>query len=280
MKPKLITLLILAWHFSSQVNAQVSPGFASPYYKPSLSKVIEFEGLKPRKPVYVAPFIIAGVGQTNVLKEDESGYKMNSTPKLDAGGDIKYSITNNLTLDLTVNTDFAQVEADDQMINLTRYSLYFPEKRIFFLEKSDVFDFSFLQGDNLFYSRQIGLYSGNAVRIYGGARMTGRIGKLDLGFLDMQTEKFKDNPSENFGVLRLKRSVFNHNSFIGGIFTSRLGMNGTYNIAYGLDGQFRVKGNDYLILRMAQSLEDESDKKILELTPAKLLFQWQRRNQV
>ncbi|MFO7620436.1 MAG: DUF5916 domain-containing protein [Bacteroidales bacterium] len=258
----------------------VSPDYSSPYYKPSLSKVIEFEGLKPRKPVYVAPFIIAGVGQVSVLNEDESGYKMNSTPKLDAGGDIKYSITNNLTLDLTVNTDFAQVEADDQMINLTRYSLYFPEKRIFFLEKSDVFDFSFLKGDNLFYSRRIGLYAGNAVRIYGGARMTGRIGKLDLGFLDMQTEKFKDNPSENFGVLRLKRNVINQNSFIGGIVTSRLGMDGTYNIAYGLDGQFRVKGNDYLILRMAQSFEDEADNKILELTPARLLFQWQRRNQV
>ena len=71
-------------------------------------------------------------------------------------------------------------------------------------------------------------FDGNAVRIYGGARLTDRIGKMDLGFLDMQTEKFKDNPSENFGELRLKRNVFNQNSFIGGIFTSRLGMDGTY----------------------------------------------------
>jgi len=70
-------------------------------------------------------------------------------------------------------------------------------KRIFFLEKSDVFDFSFLKGDNLFYSRRIGLYEGNAVRIYGGARLTGRIGKWDLGFFDMQTAKFEDNPAEN-----------------------------------------------------------------------------------
>jgi len=131
--------------------------------------VIEFEGLKPKKPFYIAPYIIGGVGQVNELNEAGTEYDMNSTPKLDAGGDIKYSITNNLTLDLTVNTDFAQVEADDQMINLTRYSLYFPEKRIFFLEKSDVFDFGFLKGNNLFYSRRIGLHEGNAVRIYGGA---------------------------------------------------------------------------------------------------------------
>jgi hypothetical protein len=258
----------------------VSPDYPSPYYKPSLSKVIEFEGLKPRKPVYVAPYIIGGIGQVNELNEAGTGYEMNSTPKLDAGGDIKYSITNNLTLDLTVNTDFAQVEADDQMINLTRYSLYFPEKRIFFLEKSDVFDFSFLEGNNLFYSRRIGLYEGNAVRILGGAKITGRIGQWDVGFLDMQTAKFEDNSAENFGVIRLKRNVFNQNSFVGGMVTSRLGMNGTYNVAYGLDGQFRVKGDDYVIVRAAQSIENEADNKLLKLAPTRLLLNWQRRSEI
>jgi hypothetical protein len=258
----------------------VSPDYSTGYFKPSLSKVIEFEGLNPKKPVYITPYIIGGVGQVNELNEEGTEYKMNSTPKLDAGGDIKYSITNNLTLDLTVNTDFAQVEADDQMINLTRYSLYFPEKRIFFLEKSDVFDFSFLKGNNLFYSRSIGLHEGNAVRIYGGARITGRIQKWEVGFLDMQTAKFEDNPAENFGVLRLKRNVFNKNSFIGGMVTSRLGMNGTYNSAYGLDGQFRVKGDEYLSFKLAQSFEDEADNKLLQLAPTRLLLQWQRRSQV
>jgi len=258
----------------------VSPDYGTAYFKPSLSKVIEFEGLKPKKPVYIAPYIIGGVGQVNELNEDDTGYKMNSTPKLDAGGDIKYSITNNMTLDFSVNTDFAQVEADDQMINLTRYSLYFPEKRIFFLEKSDVFDFSFLGGNNLFYSRRIGIYEGNAVRIYGGARMTGKIQKWDVGFLDMQTADFEDNPSENFGVIRLKREVVNQNSFVGGMVTSRLGMNGTYNVAYGLDGKFRVKGDDYLILKLAQSFEDEADNKMLEMSPTRFLFQWHRDSQV
>ncbi len=276
-------ILLLRWMAAkSELDTYpaVSPKYSSAWYKPSLSQLIEFEGLKPRKPVYVAPYIIGGIGQANKLNEDDSGYEMNSTPKLDAGGDIKYSITNNLTLDLTVNTDFAQVEADDQMINLTRYSLYFPEKRIFFLEKSDVFDFSFLEGDNLFYSRRIGLYSGNAVRIYGGARITGRTGKWDLGFLDMQTRKFEENPDENFGVLRLRRDVINQNSFIGGMVTSRLGMNGTYNIAYGLDGKFWVKSRDFLIFRMAQTFEDKAENRMLELSPARLLLQWQRPSQV
>ena len=279
----LMGIIILRWIAAKTELATfpaVSPEYLSAYYKPSLSRVIEFEGLKPRKPLYIAPFMIGGVGQVNKLNEAGTEYEMNSTPKLDAGGDIKYSITNNLTLDLTINTDFAQVEADNQMINLTRYSLYFPEKRIFFLEKSDVFDFSFLEGNNLFYSRRIGLHEGNAVRIFGGARITGRMGKWDLGFLDMQTAEFEENPSENFGVLRLKRDILNKESFVGGIITTRLGMNGSYNVAYGLDGSFRVKGNDYLILKMAQSFENDSDNKIMELQPARLLFQWQRRSQV
>jgi hypothetical protein len=258
----------------------VSPNYPNAYYKPSLTKVIEFEGLKPDKPVYITPYIIGGLGQVNELNKAGTMWKMNSTPKLDAGGEIKYSITNNLTLDLTFNTDFAQVEADDQMINLTRYSLYFPEKRQFFLEKSDVFDFSFLEGDNLFYSRRIGIHGSNAVRIYGGARITGKIEKWDVGFLNMQTAKFENSPGENYGVIRLRRNVINNYSFIGGMATSRLGMNGTYNIAYGLDGQFRVKEDDYLILRLAQSFEDKADNKLFEMSPTRLLLQWKRRDEI
>lgn len=97
-------------------------------------------------------------------------------PEYDAGLDFKYGMTNNLTPDLTVNTDFAQVEADKQEINLTRYSLYFPEKRSFFPEKTDVFDFD-LMGGKLFYSRRIGLYEGAPVPILGGYRMTDRAGE-------------------------------------------------------------------------------------------------------
>ncbi|MBN1108078.1 MAG: carbohydrate binding family 9 domain-containing protein [Bacteroidales bacterium] len=255
----------------------IPPDVANATWKPSLTRMMEFTGLKPKNPVYVTPYITGGIGQLNELNDSETGYAMDSKFKFDAGFDAKYSITNNLTVDLTVNTDFAQVEADDQKINLTRYSLYFPEKRVFFQEKSDVFDFSFLGGNNLFYSRRIGLYDGYPVRIFGGVRMTGRINKWDIGILDMQTASFKENPSENFGIFRTKRSVFNPSSYIGGMATSRLGMNGSYNVAYGLDGQFRVIGDEFMTVKWAQTFERGSVNKIFDLAPSRFLFEWQRR---
>ena len=90
---------------------------------------------------------------------------------LELGLDVKYSVTSNLTLDVTLNTDFAQVEADDQQVNLTRLSLFFPEKRQFFQERASVFDFATGSVDRLFYSRRIGLNDGEPVRILGGVRM-------------------------------------------------------------------------------------------------------------
>ena len=255
----------------------IPPEVANAIWKPSNTSVMEFTGLKPEKPFYLTPYVTAGIGQVNELNDAGTEYEMTSKFKFDAGFDAKFSVTNNLTVDLTVNTDFAQVEADDQKINLTRYSLYFPEKRVFFQEKADVFDFSFLGGNNLFYSRRIGLYDGNPVRIYGGVRMTGRVNKWDIGILDMQTASFEENPSENFGIFRTKRNVFNQNSYAGGMFTSRLGMNGEYNIAYGLDGQFRVIGDEFLTVKWAQTFEQDSVNKIFDLAPTRFLFEWQRR---
>jgi Domain of unknown function (DUF5916) len=260
----------------------IPPNYNSGYFKPSLTTQIEFKGLKPKNPIYITPYITAGIGQANELNEAGTSYEIKTTPKFDAGVDAKYSITNNLTSDLTINTDFAQVEADDQKINLTRYSLYFPEKRIFFLEKADIFDFPFVSesGNNLFYSRRIGLYEGKPVRIYGGLRLTGRINKWEIGVLDMQTAVYEENPSENFGVIRTKRNVFNKNSYVGSMVTSRLGMNGAYNIAYGVDGQFRVTGDEYLIMKVAQTFEKDSSNTVFDLSPSRFLFQWQRRKQV
>lgn len=256
----------------------IPPKYSNAFYKPSLTSLIELYGINPEKPVYVSPYVLAGVGQVNELNKSGDGYKMNSTPKYEAGVDVKYHFTNNLTMDLTVNTDFADVEADDQKINLTRYSLYFPEKRDFFLEKADVFDFSFLGGNNMFYSRKIGLYNGHPVRIFGGARLTGKINKWDIGILDLQTASYEENPSENFSVLRTKRSVFNQNSYIGGIVTSKLGMNGTYNLGYGLDGVVKVINDDYLTIRWAQTFENDSANKFLDMAPSRLLFEWEHRN--
>jgi len=256
--------------------------------KPSQAQEIVLRGVKPEKPLYIAPYALAGYQSTNELNNGGTEYINESKPKLEAGLDVKYGITNNLTMDLTVNTDFAQVESDDQQINLTRFSLYIPEKRTFFLERSSVFDFSLGGYSNMFYSRRIGLSDdGDPVRIYGGARITGRVGKWDLGVLDMQTAPLtKKNeagvyedilPSENFGVVRFRRQVINDNSYIGAMMTSRMGVDGTYNVGYGLDGIFRVFGNDYLDVKWSQTYENDVKNASLA-DPTRIMAVWERRS--
>jgi hypothetical protein len=230
--------------------------------------------------LYVSPYVIGGFSRDRLLNEEETGYVEEDNPQYNAGIDIKYNLNSNLTLDLTANTDFAQVEADDQQVNLTRYSLFFPEKRMFFQERSSLFDFS-LGGheDNLFYSRNIGIANGEPIRIYGGARLTGRLGRWDMGFLDMQTAEHVETPGENFGVLRMRRQVINQNSYVGGILTSRLGMNGNQNFAYGVDGIFRLFGDDYLNVKWSQTYDSEIGNKMNSLDPSFILLNWERRSE-
>jgi hypothetical protein len=189
-------------------------------------------------------------------------------------------------MDLTINTDFAQVEADNEQINLTRFSLFFPEKRTFFQERSSVFAFDFEPGSSLFYSRKIGLNAGEQVPIYGGARITGMAGKWDIGFLDMQTQAINQEAgapdalaSENFGILRLRRQLVNENSYVGGIVTSRIGTDGSYNTAYGLDGIFKLSENDYLDVKLAQVMDKSLQNKMFSLDPTRLYLSWNRFNQ-
>ena len=197
----------------------------------------------------------------------------------DAGLDVKYGVTQNLVADLTVNTDFAQVEADEQQVNLTRFSLFFPEKREFFLENQGLFAFggtgsgAFRGNDTtpiLFYSRRIGLHEGREVPIRGGGRLSGRMGRFSVGALNIQTgdTQLGGGPADpvqaaNFTVLRVKRDVLRRSS-IGGIFTRRAGSNGgpAWNEAYGLDGTFAffddLAINTYWAqTRAAERLEDD-----------------------
>lgn len=256
--------------------------------KPSQAKEVTFNGIKPSRPLYIAPYALAGYDVKQELNSDQTGYNKNDKPMVEAGLDIKYGVTPNLVLDLTANTDFAQVESDDQQINLTRFSLYYPEKRLFFLERASVLDFNLSGNNNLFYSRRIGMSEeGDPIRIYGGARLTGRIGKWDVGILDMQTAPLQKknsagfleelSPSENFGVMRFRRQVINQNSYIGAMTTTRLGADGSYNIAYGLDGIFRMFGNDYLDLKWAQVFENGVSNKNFK-DPLRLSALWERRS--
>jgi hypothetical protein len=274
---------IIAANNEADTYPAVDPryGFSS-IAKPSLAATIEIEGAKPMKPVYVAPYVIGGFSRDRIYNQDTTGYANDDNPSYNAGLDVKYSFNSNLTLDLTFNTDFAQVEADNQQVNLTRYSLYFPEKRMFFQERSGLFSYS-LGGfrDNLFYSRRIGMtYDGSPIKIYGGARLAGRIGKWDVGLLDMQTEDHGFTPTENFGVFRIRRQVINPNSFAGGMFTSRIGKGGSQNYAYGLDGIFRVFGDDYFSVKMARTYDSESDTNSMEfIKPTFMMANWERRSE-
>lgn len=258
--------------------------------KPSQAQEIILHGVESHKPLYIAPYALGGYESSYDLSDDESQYLRSDDPVIEAGLDVKYGLTSNLILDLTANTDFAQVEADDQQVNLTRYSLYFPEKRLFFLERASVFDFTTGRNDNLFYSRRIGLSDdGDPVRIYGGARLTGRLNKWDVGFLDMQTAPLRQKnesgtvneilPSENFGVIRLRRQIINDNTYIGAIATSRLGADGSYNLAYGVDGIFRVFGDDYLDIKWSQTFDDTvSNSSVKE--PTLFTVTWERRSRI
>jgi hypothetical protein len=284
---------IIIWRWSPAINeTDIYPAIPPNWgqysiLKPSQAQEIVFHGIKPDKPLYIAPYALAGYERKNDLNVDGTAYNNSGKPVYEAGLDVKYGFTSNLVLDLTANTDFAQVEADDQQVNLTRYSLYFPEKRLFFLERASVFDFNIGGNNNLFYSRRIGLSDeGDPVRIYGGARLTGRLNKWDVGLLDMQTAPLWQKnyngirseilPSENFGVLRLRRQIINDNTYIGAMATSRLGVNGSYNLAYGVDGIFKLFGDDYLDVKWSQTFEDSVSNSSV-LAPAMFNVNWQRR---
>ncbi len=257
-----VVMGIVAWRYYPRNNETVvfpdiPPKWAWGIMKPSVAQDVVLDGVHSRNPLYVAPYVLGGVGHEFELNNDSTAYARSESRQREIGLDLKYGITSNLTLDVTLNTDFAQVEADDQQVNLTRFSLFFPEKRLFFQERASIFDVSMGGPNRLFYSRTVGLSEEGPVRIFGGIRLVGRLGAWDVGFLDMQTDKSIDLPSENFGVLRLRRQVVNENSYAGAMVTSRVGRDGSYNFAYGLDGIFRVSGDDYLILNWAQTFDDE-----------------------
>ena len=247
------------------------------FRQPSVAQDVLLTGVRSSKPVYVTPYALGGLQQTPTSLPGDVGFQMERSITQAVGADLRYPITSELTLDLTANTDFAQVEADDQQINLDRFSLFFPEKRRFFQERSELFDFVMgTSGGRLFHSRQIGLAPNVRVPVLAGGRLVGRAGDWDLALLNMQTEAAATLPSENFGVMRVKRRVLNDYSTAGAMFTSRLSENG-HNLAYGLDSDIRLFGNDYLQVRWAQTFDDGDSASVSWLDRAQHYVQWQRR---
>lgn len=173
--------------------------------------------------------------------------------KADVGLDFKWGIRPNLTFDATINTDFAQVEADEEQVNLTRFDLFFPEKRPFFLENASTFQFGNPQNIDLFFSRRIGLSAaGVPLDIEGGARLSGKLGGWNVGVLNIQTDEAENaagtqvvGQANNFSVLRVQREV--GRSSYGAIFVNRQGTGSfapadDHNRSYGVDANIQISG--------------------------------------
>jgi hypothetical protein len=144
-------------------------GFWS-FGKASQAQTVEFEGIQNKRPWYTSPYLLVGTGHHYETDDQNQHVRINDND-FQVGLDVQHAFSDNLNADFTINTDFAQVEADNQVVNLSRFSLFFPEKRRFFLERASTFDFKFDLNNNMFYSRNIGIENGNIVPLYGGARL-------------------------------------------------------------------------------------------------------------
>ena len=164
---------------------------------------------------------LVGYGKAEALKvQNESEGDYNNSQSLDGGLDVNYNITPGLKASLTVNTDFAETEVDDRQINLTRFPIRFPEKRDFFLEGANIFRFAPSSGVYPYFSRKIGLRSGNPIPILYGGRVIGKIGKVEVAAQQVKTRETDNFSSEEFSVIRLKQNFLKESS-IGVLYTRR-----------------------------------------------------------
>ena len=232
----------------------------NPVMRPSVKQPVEFKDLKPKKQLLVTPYVLFGRDRTAV--ENSSGYEQEADITKEVGLDVRYGISPKLTLDLTYNTDFSQVEADDQVVNLGRFSIFFPEKRRFFQEQAGLYEVNLGGSSQLFYSRNIGIYQGELIPVIGGGRLNGKLGDWDFGTLFLRTQNtYLSNDQillpENFGIVRIRRKAFNNRSFIGIMGTARKRL-GFENYAAGMDGLINLKDEIYLVSSFAYSHDPAS----------------------
>ncbi len=232
-----------------------SYGGMAKYRTAYFGDLVGLDGISPSRNLELLPYVSGGVSRTEGDTDEVH----------DIGVDAKYGITTNLTADATFNTDFAQVEADQEQVNLTRFSLFFPEKRPFFMEGAALFDFGIPRSSFrrpppllLFYSRRIGLAENRVIPIIAGAKITGKVktraGAYGVGLLNVLTDEFQDfdveddedpveEPYTNYTVFRLTRDVFSGSTI--GLMAVNKQDEDTYNRATGLDFAFRpVKSVD------------------------------------
>lgn len=209
----------------------------------SLAGKIHGLNLKSPKNLKVIPYGLVQSIQNNHPPK-------NNSSKTAIGGDIKYSLTPGLTLDMTYNTDFAQVEVDEQQVNLDRFNLFFPEKRPFFLENAGQFSVGSPGEVDLFFSRRIGIgTNGSLVPIIGGSRVSGKIGQTNVGLLSMFTDEVPNEETgavdiikNNYSVARVNHDFAAKRSSIGGVFVNRSGIGNDldYNRVFAMDGKLGI----------------------------------------
>ena len=230
-------------NFSRQIRRKNEIVYWSPIPKPYNVMMVSLAGtitgmteLNRGLDLRIKPYVTGGT------KYARSGSTSTTDGLKDVGLDVKYGVGHGLALDVTVNTDFAQAEVDEQQVNLTRFALFFPEKRDFFLENSGQFTVG-SQGlervMDLFFSRRIGLSdTGQPIGIKGGARLTGKMHGNNIAVMDLQTESVGGAPANNFLVARYSKDI-NRRSKIGGLFINKDSMNsGKFNRVVVADAMF------------------------------------------
>ena len=232
-------------NFQRNIRSRNEQSYWSPlarqYDLNRISAAGELQGLRvpPQRNLQFTPYML---GQALHRTESSRNLQLG-----DVGAELKYSVTPSMTLDLTLNTDFAQVEVDDQQVNLDRFNLFFPEKRPFFLENAGLFSVGQSGAVDIFFSRRIGLDDGQQIPIIGGGRLSGKVGtNTNVGFLNMQTQSVdaSGTPQQNFTVGRIRQDLPNRSN-VGAIFVNRQATGGLagdrdYNRTYAFDGRVGI----------------------------------------
>jgi len=233
-------------------------------FRTSQAGTLEGITLPAQRNLKVTPYVLGKASEAPEIDGTDTDYEI--------GGDLKWSITPSLTLDATINTDFAQVEVDEVVVNLDRFNVFLPEKRPFFLENAGQFSVGTPQQVELFFSRRIGISgNGGIIPIEGGLRMSGKVGsKTNLGLLYMSDEGVDDLASQNnFAVVRVNQELRNRSS-IGMIFVNRDGdgsefglpdPDDDYNRTYGIDGRWGIGDDTILSGYLAKTDTPELDGK-------------------
>ena len=217
-------------------------------FRASQAGTLEGISLPPQRNLKVTPYVLGTADRGTAVDGTEYDSEL--------GGDLKWSITPSLTLDATINTDFAQVEVDEVVVNLDRFSVFLPEKRPFFLENAGQFAVGRPREVELFFSRRIGISeAGTVIPIDGGVRMSGKVGqRTNVGLLQMRSAAVEGEASRNdYSVIRFNQELANRSS-LGVIFVNRngdgslddVGSGEDYNRTYGIDGRVGI-GDDLML---------------------------------